>query len=306
MNDHVVSSDSTASVPNGYKPLSAGSLLRAARELEGLHITALAALLKVPVIKIEAVESDNLDVLPDLVFARALASSICRVLKIDPNPVLELMPSSFSPPMKTDESGINTPFRIHGEVSSLASWRHFSKPVVFAVFILLMGALILWLDPFSSGSAVLESIAPNGSQPDTIVSPVSGVTDNPAQVESLPGLPSSSAMVIYSSSSAISEASAALPLAGLDTASPIVNVVDVSAGLLVLKARDSSWLEVVDGAGVVQVRKIISAGETLGVSGVLPLAVVLGKADAVDVQVRGQPFDARNTSKDNIARFEVK
>jgi cytoskeleton protein RodZ len=44
----------------------------------------------------------------------------------------------------------------------------------------------------------------------------------------------------------------------------------------------------------------------LGASGNLPLSVVLGRADAVQVQVRGQAFDVKALAKDNVARFEVK
>ena len=58
--------------------------------------------------------------------------------------------------------------------------------------------------------------------------------------------------------------------------------------------------------GVVVVRKIITPGETVGASGTLPLAVVIGRADATEVQVRGKPFDLAPVARDNVARFEVK
>jgi len=67
-----------------------------------------------------------------------------------------------------------------------------------------------------------------------------------------------------------------------------------------------SWVEVVDARGTVQVRKTLSAGEVVGASGVLPLSVVVGRADAMEVQVHGKPFDLPRVSKDNVARFEVK
>ena len=66
---------------------SAGTLLRQAREAAGMHIGALSVSLKVPVKKLEALEADRLDLLPDAVFARALAASVCRTLKADPGPI---------------------------------------------------------------------------------------------------------------------------------------------------------------------------------------------------------------------------
>ena len=63
--------------------VSAGTLLREAREAAGLHVSTLAANLKVPVRKLEALEEDRYDLLPDAVFVRALASSVCRTLKVE-------------------------------------------------------------------------------------------------------------------------------------------------------------------------------------------------------------------------------
>ena len=59
----------TASVSNEGK--SAGAMIRAAREASGLHVAALAFSMKVPVKKLEALESDRLDLLLDSVFVRA-------------------------------------------------------------------------------------------------------------------------------------------------------------------------------------------------------------------------------------------
>ena len=89
-------------------PPSPGALLRAAREAQGLHIGALAVALKVPVKKLEALETDRFDLLPDTVFARALALSVCRTLKIDASPIMLGLPQLQTPQMKNDESGLNT------------------------------------------------------------------------------------------------------------------------------------------------------------------------------------------------------
>jgi cytoskeleton protein RodZ len=67
-----------------------------------------------------------------------------------------------------------------------------------------------------------------------------------------------------------------------------------------------SWVAVVDAKGSVQLRKTLVAGELVGVSGALPLIVVVGKADTMDVSVAGQPFNLMGIAKDNVARFEVK
>ena len=60
--------------------LSAGAMLRAAREKRGLHIAALAASIKVSPRKLEALEADRYAELPDLTFTpRPGANSLPRI-----------------------------------------------------------------------------------------------------------------------------------------------------------------------------------------------------------------------------------
>jgi cytoskeleton protein RodZ len=79
-----------------------------------------------------------------------------------------------------------------------------------------------------------------------------------------------------------------------------------TAGILLLTSSGASWVEVTDAKGVVQLRKTMSQGEVQGVSGALPMAVVLGRAGVIAVRIRDVPFDVGAVTKDNVARFEVK
>ena len=124
---------------------SAGVLLRQAREAAGLDIAALAASLKVTIPKLQALEEDDYASLPDAVFARALASSICRTLKIDPAPVLERLPHGVMPRLLPEKPALNTTFRQPGE-------RRMALPAVprgaaLAVLALLFGAAAVYFLP---------------------------------------------------------------------------------------------------------------------------------------------------------------
>lgn len=134
---------------NAPLAVSAGSLLRQAREAAGLHIATLAVLLKVPVKRLEALEADRFDLLPDAVFARALASSVCRNLKIDPAAVLEKLPQASSSKMAHQSRGINTPFRGSGDRVRPSLWVQVSRPAMLAGLVLLLGALAMVLLPLS-------------------------------------------------------------------------------------------------------------------------------------------------------------
>jgi len=106
--------------------MTAGGLLKEARQAAGMHIAALAVALKVPVSKLEALEADNYAVLPDTVFVRALASSVCRTLKIDAAPILSLLPQSQSPRLSVDSAGINAPVKGSAGKSSASSSASFA------------------------------------------------------------------------------------------------------------------------------------------------------------------------------------
>jgi cytoskeleton protein RodZ len=71
---------------------TAGALLRQFREDEGFKLDVLAQALRVSPAKLQALEADRLDDLPDAMFARALSLAVCRQLKVDAAPVLALLP----------------------------------------------------------------------------------------------------------------------------------------------------------------------------------------------------------------------
>ena len=85
-------------------------MLRQYRQSRGVEPETLAASLHVPVSKIQALEEDRLDAMPDIMFARALAMSVCRYLKVDATPVLARMPQQDASRLAArDERGIDSP-----------------------------------------------------------------------------------------------------------------------------------------------------------------------------------------------------
>jgi len=76
-------------------------------------------------------------------------------------------------------------------------------------------------------------------------------------------------------------------------------------GIVVFTAREKAWVQVLGADGVVHLRKTVDEGETVRINGALPLSVVIGRANAIDVLVRGKPFDLTPVVKDNVARFQI-
>jgi cytoskeleton protein RodZ len=87
----------TESLKDGVMPLmptSPGALIKAGRERAGVHMAVLSVNLKVSIKQLEALEADQFELLSGPVFARALAAKVCRFVKVDPDPVLALMPAA--------------------------------------------------------------------------------------------------------------------------------------------------------------------------------------------------------------------
>ncbi|WP_341921828.1 RodZ domain-containing protein [Polaromonas sp. YR568] len=301
--------------------VSAGSLIRQAREAAGLHIAALAVALKVPVKKLEALEADRLDLLPDAVFVRALAASVCRTLKIDAGQVLALLPQTGKPNLGQQSAPINTPFRSPGDGPGPSLLAQISRPAVLAGLLLLLGALVLILLPAAQqpGTAS-QPVTPSPAVAGTPVTPsgaLSGVAmartellevDKPTVTDSaaqpvVPAGMTPAVPVLAPQLSAVASPSVAVAAA---VPAATVAVSPAAAGIIVFKAKGESWVEVTDARGTVVLRPTLAAGEEAGASGVLPLAAVVGRVDATQVEVRGKAFDLGAVSKDNVARFEVK
>ncbi len=293
-------------------------MLKAARQASGMHIAALAVALKVPVNKLEALEADNYAVLPDTVFVRALASSVCRTLKVDAAPILALLPKSQSPHLKADSVGLNAPVKGRGGKSStsFASSSSFtastSRSVTVVVLALLAGALALVYFPRSSdGSADDFSSVGVGSQASVVggdLSPVGVVAappSTPVAAEPLgAGVPSvtPASDTLSSPATATATATASAPVVSSAESAGTV----APSGVLLLRARSESWVQVKDSAGAVVLQRNLAAAETVSVSGAVPMSVVIGRADATEVFVRGKPFELAAVSRENVARFEVK
>ena len=292
--------------------LSAGAMLRHAREARGLHLDAVAAALKVPVKKIEALENDALDSLPDAVFARALAASMCRALQVDPAPVLAKLPGASRTGLADADKTINANFRGGSERTGRGAWRS-SRGLVAVIALLLIGAVVLHFMPESLLGALrasLQNATQRGTAPEGLVTDATSV---------LPGSPASPAANTQTGSviepivvqrPATPQLSAEVTTAAAMASLPVASASGVPAAgsqLVTFAVRSEAWITVTDSHNTVLLKRTVPAGEAVGVSGSLPLSVVVGRAQGVDVQVRGQPFDLKPlTGPGGVARFSVR
>lgn len=306
------------------KARSAGALLKAAREREGLHLAVLAATIKVSPAKLEALEQDRYTELPNATFARALAQSVCRSLKIDPRPVLALLPQTDAPPLEGAMGSLNTPFQersSRGDVLAGLTWA--TKPLFWAGGLLLLAAVAVALVPGEVidrwKASVSGTLADEGAVRPAALPASAGVSTvvlGPAVSGSALPAPSDGASAGVADRSAASSAAAvsvavpaaalAVPAASAAPAPAASAVVPAPAGLLRLTATAATWVEVIDSRGQVVFSRTLQAGEGAGVDAVPPLRARVGNVAGTALTFRGQAVDLAPYTRDNVARLELR
>jgi cytoskeleton protein RodZ len=298
-----------ASVSVDDAALTAGGMLRAARERQGVHIAVLAAAIKVSPRKLDALEGDRFQELPDATFTRALAQTVCRALKIDAQPVLAKLPSSGPAPLDQVSSGLNTPFRERpGRMDAATALPR--RPLIWAGVALLVAAGALLVLPVQDWNWSLASLSA-GPAPAAATTPAAATATAPAGATAASAVAPAVADAAAPTASGVAVAS--LPASAPPTA-PVIETVHsappaeaaVAARGATLTTTDPSWIEVIDGGGQTVFSRVVQPGEAVNLDGALPLRMKIGNARATQLVFRGQPVDLETFTRDNVARVELK
>jgi cytoskeleton protein RodZ len=75
---------------------------------------------------------------------------------------------------------------------------------------------------------------------------------------------------------------------------------------LQVRTAGVSWVDVRDGGGRVLVSRVVQAGERLELDGPLPLRMTIGNAAVTRLDFRGRAVDLAPSTRDNVARIELK
>lgn len=289
-----VASD-TPGAPTSPDAASAGAMLRAARESRGLHIAALAAAIKVSPRKLEALEADRHGDLPDMTFTRALAQTVCRALKVDPEPVLARLPQAGDMAMLSHVGGgINAPFREAPGSRDPGEYTLLRKPMFWATLAVLLGALALALVPeqwMTWRTASAPTANPIQAVPATVPTATAAPEPAPAAAASAPAV--AQVETVHS---------APPPAAGAASAA----LADAPAGVLAIRTTADSWVEVQDDAGQILLSRTVRPGEAVGLDGAMPLRVTIGNAAATQLTFRGQVVDIAASARENVARLQLR
>ena len=275
---------------------SAGALLQQMREAAGVHIAAVAASLKVPVEKLEALKANRHEAFSDVVFMRGLASSVCRHLRVDATPVLALLPGGTPTPLPQQRS-LNATYKDsqpkpQPSSTGKALEPRSSKVLGLTVLLILVATLGVALYPTVPETQDSSSIAASAESPASQSQPQLDTQWTATATAAAPSTNAAPADVPAS----VRPDTPAQP-AGLSADTGLTDV-------LVLKAIGQAWVQIRDAGGQMQ-QKTLQAGESLAAAGTGPWKVVVGNVQGTEVLVRGQPMDLSYVGKSNVARFEV-
>lgn len=311
-----------SSLPPADEPaaISAGQLLRQAREAEHMHRASLAATLKVSVKKIEALENDDWQALPDLAFTRALASSICRQLKIDAQPILALLPvvrqqAPETPATLTEDKALQA---ARQKLSTSPAPRRALGLVWASAGLFILGAVAAawwWQHQATERAAAVQELSHQAqaveaqivesehTQPAVATPlqalPASAASDAQAALSSSP-LPAvtSAAVAVPPSLTAVATAIAEPTASATPTPAPATALLPAgTAGVLELQAKAESWVQVRDAQNKLHVSRSLHAGDRVQVQGQPPYRLWTGRAEALQVFWQGAPvadFDGKS------------
>ena len=287
---------------------TAGAWLRNARQQRGLHIAALAVMLKVPQAKLEALEADRFDQLPDATFARALATAVCRALKVDAAPVLALLPRTSEREFDVPP-GLNQPFRERGANPIDAGVLGLvARPVVWGPALLLVAAAALYWIPAGWLPERGDNVAPTAAASSVAASAV------PVEFVAAPLAASTPAAVVAAPASAalpVPEPVASAPLQVREVApppavAPAASAPAVPAGqALRVSATADSWIEIVDAKGQIVLSRVLKTGEQQEFGGAAPYKVRVGNVGGTRIEWRGAVVDLAARANNNVARLEL-
>jgi len=292
--------------------VSAGAMLRAAREAAGLSLDAVAQQLKLAPRQVTAIESDDFAQLPGRTFVRGFVRNYARLLKLDADAVLAALPGGG------DGAGLAAP-TLHATAPSIGelpvsqtsrpAWAKWAIPLTL-VAIVAAGAAYEMLrtaaPPRTPAPATAEPrepvIGPKAPEP---APPPAAVA--PTQTSVPPAAPAA----LPAPASGPAPGAAAAPPPGATTTAlpnPVASVPAAAAPgdrELVLAYRDHSWTEVRDRNGRVLLSAMMSPGARQVLSGPAPFELVIGNAGDVTLTLDGRAVDLVPHTRQSVARLTL-
>jgi len=256
-----------------------GAELAQARQAQGLALADVAQSLKFAPRQLEALEQERFGALPGPTIARGMLRNYARLLKLDPDALLERLGDRLDAP----------------DSDRLAA--RFSQPVPFSdnarrstlayagVSVLILGAV--------------GAVAYEWHQERNAARQLAFVAAAKAPLEPARAAPAASQPAPVKKASSPEAAPAA--------EHKIVTQKPPAAGVhrIVVRCEEEAWIEVKDGLDRLLVSSLNPAGTERVVQGRPPFSLVIGNAQHVRVTYNDRPIDLQPHTRVEVARFTL-
>lgn len=284
---------------------SPGILLSNERVKRGLSLQEVADQLKLSRKQLEAIENDEYDKLPGPAFARGFVRNYAKLLGLDaallnaaldayvPMPMVNPRPAPVEAPSRELARPVEptpeprprqplNPLLIKGAIA------------VVVLVLLLMVSYRMVTQGGSVSPAPLPATLPSPASQAAVSTPL---VEAPAPQAAVTPAPVSAPAPV--TSAPIPEAKPA----ELPTPATQAAVSDSGAGEVVLRAKETAWVSLIDAKG-----KKLVYGQVTGekrVSGTPPYKLIIGNAQQVELQYKGQGVPLADKTKGSTARVEL-
>ena len=285
-------------------PDGPGARLKAAREAAGLSLDQVAQQLKLAPRQVKALEDEDFARLPGRTFARGFVRNYARLLNLDGDDLLALLPDAAKAALEAPalQSTGTTIAELPVAAVARAGLSRWLIPILLVACVIVAaayewyrGTLAVSGETARSTAAAPESAA--ASSPAPAASNTMSSTPLPNPVAPQP-LPVAEAAPPEANSGVV--APPAPDSAGTDT-----NSAAATPAPLVLTYRGPSWTEIRDRSGQVLISRLVAAGSEQHIGGVPPFDVVIGNAQEVVLVYRGKPIDLTRHTRQNVARLRL-
>ena len=260
-----------------------GAELARARESQGLGLSEVAQQLKFSQRQLEALEGERFNDLPGATIARGMLRNYARLLKLDPDPLLERIAVRLGTP---DSSNIAARFSQPVPFSD-GSRRSTLAYLGFSIVVLAVVGAVGWQWHQERSAAqhlpfVKASPPPAAREPEPVA-----VVSAPQPAEPAPAMQEEKPKTVV-------EKPAPRPL------TPGVH-------RLVIRCEEEAWVEVTDGSGRSLVSSLNPAGTERVVQARGPFELVIGNARNVRLTLDERPIDlARHIGRhSDVARLKL-
>jgi cytoskeleton protein RodZ len=264
-----------------------GQELAAAREARGLALTDVAQSLKFAPRQLEALEQERFDALPGATFAKGMVRSYARLLKLDPEPLLERVSGRFQIPDSN-----NLAARYHQPVPFSDNARRST----FVYLGLSLGVLVI------VGAVAYEwhqerTTAAKAPKSTTVAKKQRSEPVRAAVAPVVPAVPA----VAQEKKPVVIEEKKSVVAAAPATATPV----PVGRHRLVVRTEGEAWIEIKDSADRMLVSSLNPPGAERVVRGRPPYTLVIGNPAHVRVTYDDKPIDLAPHSKSGVARLTI-